>query len=110
MGNTFGRRVRMLRRKSKMTQLDLAYRVFVSESYIALIEADKRNPSMEIVAKLADIFHVTADFLLNGEETEEDKLMLKEWSELLKNRTQQERDSALEIVKAFFQCVDNSKK
>ncbi len=110
MGNTLGERVKELRQKAGITQIDLAYRIFVSESYIALIEADKRNPSMDIISKLADVFHITTDYLINGTETEEDKLMLKEWSDILKNRPQNEIESALKIVKAFFECVDSNKK
>ncbi|MBR0317382.1 MAG: helix-turn-helix transcriptional regulator, partial [Synergistaceae bacterium] len=37
-GSTLGKRVRELRRKAGITQLDLACRVNISESYIALIE------------------------------------------------------------------------
>ncbi len=110
MGNKLGERVKELRRKAGITQIDLAYRIFVSESYIALIESGKRNPSIEIVSKLADVFHVTTDYIVNGSETEEDKLMLKEWNDILKGRPQQEIDSALKMVKAFFECVDGNKK
>lgn len=45
---TLGKRVKLLRNKKGLTQIQLANELYISESYIALIEADKRNPSMEI--------------------------------------------------------------
>lgn len=106
---TLGSRIRQLRIKSGLTQLQLAVNLYISESYIALIEADKRNPSMEIVSKLADFFCVSSDYLMNGAESEEDKLMTKEWISLIKGRTEKEIVSALQLVKSFFDTIDNNK-
>ena len=107
--NTLGSRVKNLRNKSGLTQLQLAVNLYISESYIALIEADKRNPSMEIVGKLADFFCVTSDYLMNGSANETDELMLKEWSAIVKNRSSQEIESALQLVRSFFKCIDDNK-
>ncbi len=107
--DTLGSRVKKLRNKSGLTQLQLAVNLYISESYIALIEADKRNPSMEIVGKLADFFCVTSDYLMNGSTNETDKLMLNEWSAIVKNRSKQEIESALQLVKSFFKCIDDNK-
>ncbi len=101
-GKTLGKRVKALRRKAGITQLDLACRVNISESYIALIEADKRKPGMDIISTLANEFHVSVDYLLSGKISEEDNLMLKEWTSLIKERP-------LKIVRTFFECVDSKK-
>ena len=108
--NTLGERVKDLRRKSGLTQLDLAYRIFISESYIALIEADKRNPSTDVINSLAEEFHVSVDYLVNGEEKETDKLMFKEWYSIVNGRSEKEIKSALKMVKSFFDCIDENKK
>ena len=107
--NTLGNRVKQLRIKAGLTQLQLAVNLYVSESYIALIEADKRNPSMDIVGRLADFFCVTSDYLMSGSESESDKLLLKEWSAVLQGRSDSEIESALKLVKSFFKCIDDSK-
>lgn len=106
---TLGRRVRELRRKAGITQLDLACRVNISESYIALIEADKRNPGMDIVSTLANEFHVSVDYLVSGKKSEDDNLMLREWTSLIKERPRKEIETALKIVRTFFECLDSRK-
>lgn len=103
-----GERVKELRHKAGLTQLDLAYRVYISESYIALIEANKRNPSTDVINALAEVFHVSVDYLVNGEENESDKYRIKEWSSLVKGKSEIEIDNALKIVKLFFDCIDDN--
>lgn len=105
--NTLGTRVKLLRNKRGLTQIQLANELYISESYIALIEADKRNPSMEIVSKLADFFCVTTDYLMNGKPMSREELLTKECSELFKDRSDDEVRRALELVRSFFDCLDN---
>ena len=104
---TLGMRVKALRKNKKLTQLQLANKLYISESYIALIEADKRNPSMEIVSKLADLFCVTSDYLINGEVPDSEFMQIKELIGLTKGRSEDEIRSAISLVRAFFECVDN---
>ncbi len=106
---TLGARVRHLRKQKKLTQLQLANKLYISESYIALIEADKRTPSLEIVSKLADFFCVTSDHLINGDAPDKELAVIKEFTEMTKGRSETEIRNAIALVKAFFDCVDNSK-
>ena len=105
--STFGQRVKKLRTDNGLTQIQLADRLYISESYIALIEADKRNPSMEIVTKLADFFHVTSDYLVKGAPIDTAEKSTKEWSELIKGRSDREIQHAMALVKSFFDLLDN---
>lgn len=106
--NTFGKRIRALRKQKGLTQIQLADSLYISESYIALIESDKRNPSMEIVTKLADFFCVTTDYLINGKQTDTEMLLLKEWQNTVSGRDEKEIKSALNLVKSFFECIDKN--
>lgn len=108
-GTTLGKRVRELRRKAGITQPDLACRVNISESYIALIEADKRNPGMDIISALANEFHVSVDYLVSGKTSEDDNLRVREWSSLIRERSQKDIESALKLVRVFFECMDSKK-
>jgi transcriptional regulator with XRE-family HTH domain len=48
----------------KATQKELAIRVGISQSHLSLILAGKRNPSLRVAKKLADVLGVTIDSLL----------------------------------------------
>ena len=58
---------------------------------------------------LANEFRVSVDYLLSGKISEEDNLILKEWTSLIKERPQKDIESALKIVRTFFECVDSKK-
>lgn len=107
--DTLGERLRTLRSDRKITQAQLAEYIFVSESYIALIESGKRNPSTEIVGKLSDYFGVSTDYLLYGEVSEDDIFRVKDWRSLVAGRSSVEIDSALRVVRMFFDSVDRAK-
>ncbi len=47
-----------------MTQEELARRVHVTKSTISYYELLERSPSPDVLVRLADVFHVTTDYLL----------------------------------------------
>ena len=65
--DSIGSRIRNARKQAGLTQAQLAERAFISESYMALIELDKRNPSTDVVIRIAEILQVSSDHLLFGE-------------------------------------------
>lgn len=70
---TFGEKLRTLRKRAKLTQRELADQLGeMNQSFIALLEHDKRNPTVEIVLKVSNLFHVTADQLIRDELTLDD--------------------------------------
>ena len=64
----FGKRIKELRQKAGLTQQQLAERIWVSKAAISNYELYERNPSPEILIKLARVFHVSTDYLLGIEE------------------------------------------
>ena len=60
----FGEKLKILRKERNLTQRELADRIFVSKSVISYYEKNKRTPSPEAIVKLAYVFNVTTDFLL----------------------------------------------
>lgn len=107
--NGLGERVKSLRTQGGITQAELAEKIFVSESYIALIESGKRNPSSEIVTKLSGFFGVSADYLLNGDYSGDDSLRVGEWRSLARGRSPREIEGALKLVRSFFDSIDDVK-
>lgn len=59
-----GGKIKELRNKYKYTQTELANMVGVTKSTIASYENDTRQPSYEVLIKLAAVFKVTVDYLL----------------------------------------------
>lgn len=55
-GNPFSQRIALLRKQESLTMTALAERIGVTASYISLLEAGDRQPSRDIVLKLAEVF------------------------------------------------------
>lgn len=64
----FGKRLRELRENAGLTQKQLAERIWVSKAAISNYELYERNPSPEVLLKLARVFNVSVDYLLGVEE------------------------------------------
>lgn len=60
----FGGRLRQLRTDAGMTQTELARRLNITKSVVSYYELQERTPSPDVLIQLADIFHVTTDYLL----------------------------------------------
>jgi transcriptional regulator with XRE-family HTH domain len=72
---TFGEKLRFLRKRAKLTQRELAEQLGdMDQSFIALLERGKRNPTVEIVLKVSNLFRVTADQLIRDELTLDDTI------------------------------------
>jgi transcriptional regulator with XRE-family HTH domain len=63
----FGSTLKALRKDAGMTQKQLADRLWLSKATVSYYEQSLRYPSPEILVKLANIFHVSTDFLLGME-------------------------------------------
>lgn len=64
----FGKRLKELRKNAGLTQKQLADKIWVTKATISYYEQSERNPSPEILVKLAKVFHVTTDYLLGIEQ------------------------------------------
>ena len=109
MNKNVGSRIKSARKKAGLTQLQLAEKIFVSESYIAMIESDKRNPSTDVVGKIADVLNVSVDHLLFGDLPQNEQTMFNQWKKLMNGRSVKEIESAHKLVKLFFENLDSMK-
>ena len=64
---TTGQRIKELRLEQHMTQAQLAERLGLASGLISFYELDERNPSCQVLIKLAGIFRVSVDYLLGLE-------------------------------------------
>ncbi len=63
----FGKILKSLRENADMTQKELARTLCVSKSAVSGYEQDTRSPSSATLIKIADVFHVSADYLCGRE-------------------------------------------
>jgi len=68
MGTDFGRRLRELREAKKLTQAELAKLCDLGESTISFYESGKREPSYEVLLRLAEKLGTTPNYLLTGKD------------------------------------------
>ena len=108
--SSIGSRIKNARKRVSMTQRQLAGKAFVSESYIAMIELNKRNPSTDVVIKIADILGVSPDKLLIGEQQDRNAELYDEWKALMNGRTPAEIENANKLVRQFFSSLDDLKE
>lgn len=59
-----GIRLKELRLKNKLTQLQVAQRLGISKAVVSSYEIASRYPSYDILIKLATLYGVTTDYLL----------------------------------------------
>lgn len=71
---SFGHRLRKLRNEKKLKQEDLAKIINISKSSVGMYERNEREPSFEVIKRISDYFNVSIDYLINGENSNDDSL------------------------------------
>lgn len=61
-------RLKELRAENKMSQKELATRLFVSQQAVGKWETGKATPNPETIAKMSEIFGVSTDYILGRDE------------------------------------------
>ena len=69
-----GARIAALRRQAGLSQTQLAERLKISPSAVGMYEQGRREPSIETVITLAEVFGVSTDYLLTGRVRDEARL------------------------------------
>lgn len=64
----FGEKIAELRKRYNLTQNELSIKVGVSRARISHYEKNRREPDFEIAKKIAEVFGVSTDYLLNVRE------------------------------------------
>lgn len=82
---TLGERLKQLRTRRGWSQVYVANKLgFKRSSTYANYEYDLRDPDTETLARLADIFETTTDYLLSGENKHKNNLTLDETEVILR--------------------------
>lgn len=98
---TTGERISNLRKRYSMTQPMLAEKLNVSQSTVTSWENDRRNVGNEDLIKLADLFHVTTDYLL-GRKVDDNLLVAAHMDDDLTPEQKKEIEEYIEFKKAQY--------
>ena len=69
------KKLTLLRQQHKLSQSEVARRLNISSSAVSAFEAEQISPSLETLVKLANLYHVSTDYLL-GVDYPRDKAVL----------------------------------
>ncbi len=67
-----GMRVRYLRKQKGLSQLDLSFESGVNKNYISDLERGDRNPTLQVLERIANSLDVTLEDLFKGIQSFED--------------------------------------
>ena len=99
-----GRRIRDIRKKKKLTQEELAWKVNKSLNFIGQRERGTKKPSIQTLKKIADALEVPIGSFFEDIEYNppEEDVMIKKINLLLKEASPEEKKVVYQIVKAIF--------
>ena len=83
--------IKDIRLRKGLTQADVAAALGVSSVVYSRYETGKRQPSIDMLIQMADIFGVTVDFLLGRQDIEDSALSDYELQLLIASRKADER-------------------
>ena len=121
-------KMRNLRKNSQMLQSDLADKLNVSTSTIGMWEQGRNKPDDECITKMAQIFNVSTDYLLDNEVSQDFKRQSKENQELLNKlsdglqdptmralyskaselKNERDKKMVINVIQGFMDDVDNN--
>lgn len=100
-----GKRIREERQKLNLTQEMLAEDIDLTTAYIGQIERGERNLTLENIIKVANRLGVTVDYLLSDSLVVSNDTYLTQVSQLLNERTLEEKEMAVDILKTLFRHI-----
>ena len=75
---TLGERIKELRKKNLLTQVDLAQKMNVTKGTVSTWETDSRKPSFETLDDLCELFNVCMDYLMGRSDEPNSYIMTQE--------------------------------
>ncbi|MBA3468318.1 MAG: helix-turn-helix transcriptional regulator [Herpetosiphonaceae bacterium] len=127
MPRLFGAKLNLIRTQAGMTQTALAEHTNLLQSHISHLEAGRKSPTVDLVARLTWIFHVSPDYLLQDSiplGSPQSVVVPSDWSgeikllgskvrelRILRGWSQAELAQQLELkVQAFVSAIEHQRK
>ncbi len=96
----FANRIKHLRQSRELNQVQLGEKLGIKKQSVSNWENDNIMPSVEMLEKIADFFHVGTDYLLGRDSELVDGVQTMDITGL----TPQQREHIYAIVEDFRQC------
>lgn len=103
---TLGERIQKLRKEKRLTQASLASNIGVSLAQLTRYETQGVQPNAEALKRLAMVFGISIDFLVNGNSTQKaegaltDSKLLSLFKEV-ENLEDEDRKTVFKLIEAF---------
>lgn len=102
-----GKRIQKQRKLIGLTQAQLAAKINISHTQLTRYESKDVQPPADVLKRLSEIFDVSIDYLVNGNQSDKVEQTLKD-AELIKNFKQldqlpdEEKKSILRVLNALI--------
>lgn len=103
-----GERIKELRIKRHKTQKYFADMLYISPSYLALIEQGKRTATLDVLVQIAKVCDVSTDYLLFGTSIDDNNTNTKTYQRLSNNYSSKELKNALKIAEYYLSLQAHS--
>ncbi|MBN1952728.1 MAG: helix-turn-helix transcriptional regulator [Bacteroidales bacterium] len=102
-----GKRIQKLSKENGLTQQELARRINISHPQIVRYENKGVQPPADVLSRLADVFGVSIDYLVNGDTQEKARANLKDPRLLslfkaVENMDDKDKGIVSELINAFI--------
>lgn len=97
-----GSRIRSLRRKMQKPQYYFADMLYISPSYLALIESGKRTPTLEILVQVSKLCNVSIDYLVSGESSSDYTTQHQDLQRLIDKYGSEKASKALKLAEFYL--------
>lgn len=101
-----GLRIRTMRKSRNMTQEDLARAIDQSASSITMYETGRREPDLETLEAMADVFNVTLGSIISGEPRIESPIFIpdtEKYTKVIRYMTDEDYESVINAFKRAYQ-------
>jgi len=106
----FAENTKRLRKEKGWSQTELAERIGAHLAHISRVEAGKYLPSLDTAIKLANVFEVSIDYLVNGNDTiQEIRLNDQTFAEKIKLMNKLDDDDRLALSRVIDGLVTKTK-
>ena len=104
-----GERTRKLRLKRNKTQSYFADMLYISSSYLALIESGKRVPNLDLLIHIAKFTDVTLDYLVFGDDPNCDPLQMT-FNRLNDSYENRQLERAMKLAEFYLEMTKDDDK